>query len=112
MINVIYYFKDFTYICPTEVIAFSEQVEEFQKIGCHVVACSTDSLACHRAWMRTTRCSTYYIFLNIFFQQKICEKIRGQGGIGNIKIPLMSDSNHAISKAYTVLKEDEGVAFR
>lgn len=86
-----FYPQDFTFVCPTEIIAFSTRVEEFKKIGCEVVGVSTDSFNCHRAWMRTPRTD---------------------GGLGDIDIPLLADPTHAISKAYQVYKEEDGVAFR
>jgi len=86
-----FYPLDFTFVCPTEIIAFSDRAEEFRKLGCEVVACSTDSHFSHLAW---------------------CERPRKQGGLGDMKIPLLADKNMAISRAYGVLKEDEGLAFR
>ncbi|KAL5017068.1 hypothetical protein ScPMuIL_006657 [Solemya velum] len=86
-----FYPLDFTFVCPTEIIAFSDRVEEFRAINCEVVACSTDSHFSHLAWVNTPR---------------------KQGGLGNMKIPLLADKNLEISKAYNVLKEDEGIAFR
>jgi len=86
-----FYPLDFTFVCPTEIIAFSERVEEFRKIGCEVIACSTDSHFSHLAW---------------------CEKPRKEGGLGDMKIPLLADKSMAISRAYGVLKEDEGISFR
>jgi len=86
-----FYPEDFTFVCPTEIIAFSNRVEEFKKIGCEVIACSTDTYNCHRAWMKTPRT---------------------EGGLGDIDIPLLADPTHQIAKAYQVLKADDGVAFR
>lgn len=86
-----FYPQDFTFVCPTEIIAFSERVEEFKKINCEVIGCSTDSYNCHRAWMKTARTD---------------------GGLGDIHIPLLADPTHAVAKAYNVLKEDDGVPFR
>lgn len=86
-----FYPLDFTFVCPTEIIAFSERVEEFRKIGCEVVACSTDSHFSHLAWINTPR---------------------KQGGLGELKIPLLADKNTEISRAYGVLKEDAGITFR
>merc|ERR1712107_333896 len=86
-----FYPQDFTFVCPTEIIAFSERVEEFKKINCEVIGCSTDSYNCHRAWMKTPRTD---------------------GGLGDIHIPLLADPTHAVAKAYNVLKEDDGVPFR
>jgi len=86
-----FYPLDFTFVCPTEIIAFSDRVEEFRSMGCEVVACSTDSHFSHLAW---------------------CEKSRKAGGLGDMKIPLLADKSMAISRAYGVLKEDEGLSFR
>jgi len=86
-----FYPLDFTFVCPTEIIAFNDRAEEFRKIGCEVIACSTDSHFSHLAW---------------------CERSRKQGGLGDMHIPLLADKNMAISKAYGVLKDDEGLSFR
>ena len=45
-----FYPLDFTFVCPTEIIAFSERAEEFRKINCEVIGCSTDSQFSHLAW--------------------------------------------------------------
>ncbi|TKS80159.1 Peroxiredoxin [Collichthys lucidus] len=76
---------------PTEIIAFSDAAEEFRKIGCEVIAASVDSHFSHFAWTNTPR---------------------KQGGLGNMKIPLVSDTRRTISTDYGVLKEDEGIAYR
>lgn len=86
-----FYPLDFTFVCPTEIIAFSDRVEEFRKIGCEVVACSTDSHFSHLAWINTPR---------------------KQGGLGELKIPLLADKNTEVSRAYGVLKEGAGITFR
>jgi len=86
-----FYPLDFTFVCPTEIIAFSDRAEEFRKIGCEVVAASTDSHFSHLAWINTPR---------------------KQGGLGSMKIPLLADKTCDIAKRYGVLKEDEGIAFR
>ncbi|XP_076371226.1 peroxiredoxin 2-like [Tachypleus tridentatus] len=86
-----FYPLDFTFVCPTEIIAFSDRVEEFKNIDCEVVACSTDSHFSHLAWVNTPR---------------------KEGGLGKMKIPLLSDKSLEISKAYGVLKDDEGISFR
>jgi len=86
-----FYPLDFTFVCPTEIIAFSDRAEEFRSIGCEVVACSTDSHFSHLAWVNTTR---------------------KQGGLGDMNIPLLADKTCDIARAYGVLKEDEGIAFR
>lgn len=86
-----FYPADFTFVCPTEIISFSERVEEFRKINCEVVGCSTDSHFSHLAWVNTPR---------------------KQGGLGSMNIPLLADKTMEISRTYGCLKEDEGVAFR
>ena len=47
-----FYPQDFTYVCPTEVLSLARKFEDFQQIDCNILACSTDSVACHRAWMK------------------------------------------------------------
>ncbi|UYV70606.1 PRDX1 [Cordylochernes scorpioides] len=86
-----FYPLDFTFVCPTEIISFSDRVEEFQKIGCEVVACSTDSHFSHLAWINTPR---------------------KDGGLGKMNIPLLADKSGQIAKDYGVMKEDDGIAFR
>jgi len=90
-IVLFFYPLDFTFVCPTEIIAFSERAEEFRAIGCEVIGCSTDSHFSHLAWINTDR---------------------KQGGLGPMDIPLLADKNLEISKAYGVLKEEDGIAFR
>nr|QBB00202.1 peroxiredoxin [Teladorsagia circumcincta] len=86
-----FYPLDFTFVCPTEIIAFSDRVEEFKKIDAAVLACSTDSVFSHLAWINTPR---------------------KMGGLGDMNIPVLADTNHQIAKDYGVLKEDEGIAYR
>ncbi|CAG5116407.1 unnamed protein product [Candidula unifasciata] len=86
-----FYPLDFTFVCPTEIIAFSDRAEDFQSIGCEVLACSTDSVYSHLAWINTPR---------------------KQGGLGSMNIPLLADKSGEISRKYGCLKEDEGIAFR
>ncbi|CAF0724843.1 unnamed protein product [Brachionus calyciflorus] len=88
---IFFYPLDFTFVCPTEIISFSDRVEEFRTIGCEVVAVSTDSEFSHLAWINTPR---------------------KQGGLGKMNIPILADKTHDISRRYGVLKEDEGIAFR
>lgn len=91
-INFIAYSSFFsTFVCPTEIIAFSDRISEFKKLDVAVMACSTDSHFSHLAWVNTDR---------------------KMGGLGQMNIPILADTNHAISKAYGVLKEDEGIAYR
>jgi len=86
-----FYPLDFTFVCPTEIIAFSDRAEEFRAINCEVLACSVDSEFSHLAWT---------------------ERPRKQGGLGKMNIPLMSDITKQISKDYGVLLEDEGISLR
>jgi peroxiredoxin 2/4 len=75
----------FYFLCPTEVIAFNNVIDEFTEQGCAVAFVSTDSK--HRLYQWVTR-----------------PKI--EGGLGNVKIPLLSDRNHKMCKAYGVLLEE------
>jgi len=86
-----FYPLDFTFVCPTEIIAFSDRIDEFRAVDCEVVACSTDSHFSHFAWV---------------------SQPRKQGGLGPMNIPLLADKTGEISKHYGVLKEDAGIAFR
>ncbi|XP_064631294.1 peroxiredoxin-like [Lineus longissimus] len=86
-----FYPLDFTFVCPTEIIAFSERMEDFKSLGAEVVGVSTDSHFSHLAWINTPR---------------------KQGGLGGLKYPLLSDFNKTVSRDYGVLLEDAGVALR
>ena len=86
-----FYPLDFTFVCPTEIIQYSDRVKEFNDLGCEVVAASVDSQFSHLAWTKQSR---------------------KEGGLGPMKIPILADLTKDVSKAYGVLKEDEGVAFR
>lgn len=89
-----FYPLDFTFVCPTEILAFSDRSEEFQKLGAEVVGASIDSVFSHLAWWNTTR---------------------KEGGIQGVKIPLLADVTKEVSRAYDVLIEDgadAGVALR
>ena len=85
-----FYPLDFTFVCPTEIIDFSERIEEFKKLNAEVLGCSVDSHYTHLAWINTPR---------------------KEGGLGEIKYPLVSDLNKEISAAYGVLR-DPGLALR
>ena len=86
-----FYPLDFTFVCPTEIIAFSHRIDEFHKRGINVIGVSVDSQYTHFAWRETPE-----------------EK----GGIGKIKYPLVADLTKQISKDYDVLLENAGVALR
>lgn len=89
-IVVFFYPLDFTFVCPTEIIAFSDLIEEFEKRNVQVIGVSVDSHFSHFAWRNTPRT---------------------EGGIGQIDYPLVSDLNRSISSSYGVLLPD-GVALR
>jgi peroxiredoxin 2/4 len=86
-----WYPLDFTFICPTEIIALSHRYEEFQVLDCDILGASTDSVYSHRAWIQTPR-----------------EK----NGIEGLQFSLLSDQTHQIARDYGVLIEDKGIALR
>lgn len=86
-----FYPLDFTFVCPTEIIAFSDAAKSFREINCEVVAASCDSQFTHLAWMNQPK---------------------KEGGLGEVDIPIIADTNHALSKAFGVLKKDEGIPYR
>ncbi|XP_003701377.1 peroxiredoxin 2 isoform X2 [Megachile rotundata] len=86
-----FYPLDFTFVCPTEIIAFSDRAHEFEQIGCKLIAASTDSHFSHLAWVNTPR---------------------KQGGLGEMNIPLLADKSTKIARDYGVLDEETGVPFR
>ncbi len=88
---VFFYPLDFTFVCPTEILAFSDAAPQFKALGAEVVAVSVDSQFSHYAWIRTPK---------------------NQGGLGEINIPLVSDLNKEIARSYDCLDEEAGVAFR
>jgi len=86
-----FYPLDFTFVCPSELIAFDHRLEEFTSRGVEVVGCSIDSHFTHNAWRNTP--------IN-------------EGGIGPVKYTLAADLTHAVCKAYDVETPDGAVAFR
>ncbi|KAL1242117.1 Peroxiredoxin [Trichinella spiralis] len=86
-----FYPRDFDSSCSSEIINFHENVENFQKIGCKIAACSTDSEYCHLAWIRSLRC---------------------ENGLGKLDFPLFADPVHIISKLYGVYQEEQGFNLR
>ncbi len=85
-----FYPLDFTFVCPSEIIAFDHRLEEFTSRGINVIGVSVDSQFSHFAWKSTPV---------------------NQGGIGQVRYPLVADLTKDISKAYDVLL-DGGVALR
>lgn len=90
-IVLFFYPLDFTFVCPTELIAFSHRIADFEAKGVQVVGCSIDSQFTHIAWRNTPV---------------------NEGGIGPVKYPLVADVKHEICKAYDVEFDAAGVAFR
>ena len=86
-----FYPLDFTFVCPTEITAFSDRYADFSSKNTEVLGVSVDSQFSHLAWIQTPR---------------------NQGGLGDINYPLVADLKKEISTAYNVLDEAEGVALR
>ncbi len=86
-----FYPLDFTFVCPSELIAFDHRIKEFESRGVQVVGCSIDSQFTHAAWRNTAV---------------------NDGGIGAVAYPLVADVKHEICQAYDVEFADAGVAFR
>jgi len=80
-----FYPKDFTFVCPTEILAFQEKLAEFEKRGVQVVGCSTDTEETHLAWLMTPK---------------------NNGGIEGVKYPLVADTSKTISSNFGVLAGD------
>jgi len=87
---VFFYPLDFTFVCPSEIIAFNNRLGEFSVRNTKIVAISVDSHFSHHAWKAMPV---------------------NKGGIGNIQFPLVSDLKKEISTAYNVLNED-GISYR
>jgi peroxiredoxin (alkyl hydroperoxide reductase subunit C) len=85
-----FYPLDFTFVCPSELIAFDHRLDEFKKRNVEVIGCSIDSQFTHLAWKNTPV---------------------DKGGIGQVKYALVADINHSICQAYDV-EAAGGVAFR
>ncbi|CCE62901.1 hypothetical protein TPHA_0D02640 [Tetrapisispora phaffii CBS 4417] len=81
----------FTFVCPTEIVAFSDAVKRFRDLGAEVLFASTDSEYSLLAWTNIAR---------------------KDGGLGPVDIPLLADTNHSLSRDYGVLIEEEGIALR
>uniref|UniRef100_A0A2K5IG84 Peroxiredoxin-2 n=1 Tax=Colobus angolensis palliatus TaxID=336983 RepID=A0A2K5IG84_COLAP len=83
-----FYPLDFTSVCPTEIIAFSNHTEDFRKLGCEVLGVLVDSQFTHLAWINTPQ-----------------KEVR----LGPLNIPLRADATGRLSEDYGVLKTDEGI---
>lgn len=93
---------------PTEIIAFSDSAKQFEEREARVVFASVDS---EYRFVFTESLQSFELTL---FRSLLswASTARKDGGLGNVQIPLFSDKNHKLSKAYGVLLEDEGVALR
>ncbi len=86
-----FYPLDFTFVCPTELHAFQEKLQEFRDRNVELIGCSVDSKFSHYAWLHTPRT---------------------QGGIKGVTYTLLSDLNKTVSADYDVLLEGAGIALR
>ncbi len=89
-----FYPLDWTFVCPTEIIGFSQRIRDFEKLNAQVVGFSVDSVHSHLAWINTPR---------------------NKGGLGSLSFPLVSDITKEISSSYGVLAldgPDKGLALR
>lgn len=88
---LLFYPLDFTFVCPTELIHFSDRLDDFQGVGAEVVGVSTDSVHSHRAWLKTPQ---------------------DQNGIAGVKYPIASDVGGKLARAYNILVEESNIALR
>ncbi len=86
-----FYPLDFTFVCPTEILAFSDRVGEFRQLNAEVLGVSVDSKFSHLAWT---------------------ERKREEGGIFGLAYPLLADFNKTMARDFGVLDEEGGVALR
>lgn len=90
-IGIVFFWPlDFTFVCPSEIIAFDNRVKEFKSRGAEVIGVSVDSHFTHLAWKNTPV---------------------DKGGIGNVQFPMVADLTKSIARSYDVLLNDE-IAFR
>ena len=91
--KVVFFFYplDFTFVCPTELLAFDQKLDAFRERGCEIIGCSVDSVYSHFAWLNTPR---------------------KEGGIQGVRYPIISDLTRKAATDYGVLLEGEGVALR
>ena len=88
---LLFYPLDFTFVCPTELIHFSDRLDELQGVGAEVLGVSTDSVHSHRAWLKTPQ---------------------DQNGIQGVKYPIASDVGGKLSRQYNILVEESNIALR
>jgi peroxiredoxin 2/4 len=88
---LVFYPLDFTFVCPTELTAFSDRIDELNGVGAEIIGISTDSVHSHRAWLKTPR---------------------DQNGIEGLKYPLASDTGGRLARKFNILVEEENIALR
>ncbi|KAI9145858.1 peroxiredoxin [Paraphysoderma sedebokerense] len=89
---LLFYPMDFTFVCPTELVAFNDALDKFKAVNCEVIGISCDSRFVHLSWVNTPR---------------------KQGGLGtDFKLPLLADQTQQISRDYGVLLEQDGHPLR
>lgn len=88
---LLFYPLDFTFVCPTELTAFSDRLDEINGVGAEVIGISTDSVHSHKAWIKTPR---------------------DQNGIEGLRYPLASDVGGKLARAYNILVEESNIALR
>ncbi|MDE1172605.1 MAG: peroxiredoxin [Parvibaculaceae bacterium] len=88
---VFFYPLDFTFVCPSEILAYSNRVPQFEERNVKVIAVSVDSQFTHSAWRNTSP---------------------NNGGLGAVKFPMVADITKSIARDYDVLIESDGVALR
>ena len=81
-----FYPLDFTFVCPTEIRSFDKNYDQFKKLGAEVLAASTDSVYSHKAW--------------------------AEKDLGKVRFPMLADTSHQVSRSFSVLLEDKGIALR
>lgn len=81
-----FYPLDFTFVCPTEIQGFNKHLEQFKKLGAEILACSTDSVYSHKAWV--------------------------EKDLGKIQFPILGDTGHKVARTFNVLLEEKGIALR
>ena len=78
-------------MCPTEILAFNDRLDDFKKLNCDIIGVSCDSQYCHLAWTKTPR---------------------RDGGLEGLKMQLLADKNATIAKSYGVYLDDKGITLR
>jgi peroxiredoxin 2/4 len=86
-----FYPMDFTFVCPTEILAFADHRDELDELGAKILGCSTDTIYTHRAWVETPRDSN---------------------GIAGTNYPLAADHSGEVARRYGILIEEDHAALR